>query len=109
MEHFVYSTLAFVLLAVCAWGILSVRVPSGVAGTVGLGMIGVACMASFDPLASQAHIARLLLIGNLLVFGQAASLVWRSRRGRDADAPLRRESDWGGADADTPTRGQASR
>lgn len=75
----------------CLWAIVAPKVHTGVAGTIGLLLIFVACIAVFDQSANPYKIVAALGVGFLLVLFGVLLQWWRARQ--DPDAPRRRASD----------------
>lgn len=88
--------LAVAVALLALWAILKDSVPTGILGSLGLAMIGVAAMVAADD-QSFANIDRLksivlaLLSGFVLLALQVVLLVWRARTG--AMTPRRRATD----------------
>lgn len=89
------QVLAFLVVALCAWAILSPHVPTGTVITLGLGMIALGCLPAFDAGASSYRALTTLLAGVLTVAG---GMLWRGRKSRVKGAPARRATDFGALD-----------
>lgn len=84
-----HDSVVLAVAGMCVWFIISPRVPSGILGTTGLGVIAVAALFSLDVWARPEQIAN-TLFGGLGLIG--ASIGWRLVRG---DSPrMRRLTDW---------------
>ncbi len=89
------QVLASLVIALCAWAILSPHVPTGTIITLGLGLIALGCLPAFDDRASSSRALTTLLAGVLVV---ASGMLWRGRKSRTRGAPARRATDFGALD-----------
>ena len=85
----VHDSLAALVVMFSLWAIVSPRVPTGVLGTAGLGLMAVATLWSFDDFADPLAALDLLLGGIATV---AAGVAWRVLRHRQPH--MRRADDW---------------
>ena len=82
-----HDALSVAVVALCMWAIVSPRVPTGVFGTAGLGIVAVAALWSVDDAYNPFAAIDLLLSGVLFI---GAGLAWRLlRRERAATQPPR--------------------
>lgn len=98
-------SMAVFLLAL--WAILKESVPTGILGSLGLALIGIAALVAADDhsFASADRLRSIvvaLLSGFVLIALQVVLLVWRARTG--AMSPRRRATDIGQLHQPTPRR-----
>lgn len=96
--------LGWTVLVFCLWAILCKHLPTGILGSLGLALIGMAAGVAVDD-NSFANVDRLegivvaLLIGFLILVAHVALMVYRSKTGNVT--PRRRSTDWGRLDEAT--------
>lgn len=92
------DAIAWAVFVLALWAVLSPTIPTGIAGSLGLVLIGGSALISVDD-SSFANTQRLeqivvaLQLGLLLIVCQVALLVWRSNTGKAT--PRRRTTDLG--------------
>lgn len=99
-QTYLLDALAYTVIVLCVWAILSPRVPTCIGGSAGLGAIGIAAMLTLDDY-SQPHVITLMLAGTAAIGLQVLWMAYRHK----SQPHLRRLSDWAPpARADDPPR-----
>lgn len=88
-QTFLHDGLAYIVIALCVWAILSPKVPTCIGGSAGLGAIGIAAMLTLDDY-RQPHVITLMLAGTAAIGLQVLWMAYRRRK----HPHLRRLSDW---------------
>lgn len=98
----VQDVFAVVLVAACAWAIVSPRVPTGILVTAGLLVILASALGALDEHSVPNKLLTTAFAGNVLVALGLLIRAYRTRKSRPPGTPLRRSTDFGAFD-DAPT------
>lgn len=79
-----HNLIACVVAGLCLWAIASPRVPTGIFGTLGLGLVAIAALWSMDDNHDPVRALDVVLIGVGFVLGCIALRVRRYMRGAQA-------------------------